>query len=47
MLYEFLAGAVPFGEEAEDPYEIYESIVKNKINYPTYFTDQNAKKFVE
>jgi serine/threonine protein kinase len=24
MLYEFLAGAVPFAEECDDPYEIYE-----------------------
>jgi len=23
-LYEFMCGYVPFGEEAEDPYEIYE-----------------------
>lgn len=24
ILYEFMAGFVPFGEDAEDPYEIYE-----------------------
>ena len=24
VLYEFMAGFVPFGEEAEDPYEIYQ-----------------------
>ncbi len=24
MLYEFMSGFVPFGEDAEDPYEIYE-----------------------
>mgnify|MGYP001807389666 CR=1 FL=1 len=47
MLYEFLAGAVPFAEDAEDPYEIYETIMNNKITYPTFFTDQNAKAFVE
>ena len=26
-LYEFLCGAVPFAEDAEDPYEIYEEII--------------------
>lgn len=24
VLYEFMAGYVPFGEDAEDPYEIYQ-----------------------
>jgi len=24
MLYEFLCGMVPFGEEINDPYEVYE-----------------------
>ena len=33
-LYEFLCGCVPFGEDAEDPYEIYEQIIKNDITYP-------------
>jgi cGMP-dependent protein kinase 1 len=27
-LYEFMCGGVPFAEDAEDPYEIYESIIK-------------------
>lgn len=27
-LYEFMCGFVPFGEDAEDPYEIYELIIK-------------------
>eukprot|EP00825_Cyclidium_porcatum_P044394 TRINITY_DN6505_c0_g1_i4.p1 TRINITY_DN6505_c0_g1~~TRINITY_DN6505_c0_g1_i4.p1 ORF type:complete len:269 (+),score=48.00 TRINITY_DN6505_c0_g1_i4:169-975(+) len=31
--YEFICGAVPFGEEKEDPYEIYEEIIKSSINY--------------
>lgn len=27
-LYEFMCGNLPFGEEAEDPYEIYDEIIK-------------------
>ncbi len=27
-LYEFMCGGVPFAEDAEDPYEIYEEIIK-------------------
>ena len=30
-LYEFMCGGVPFAEDAEDPYEIYESIIKTVI----------------
>ena len=29
-LYEFMCGMVPLGEEAEDPYQIYELIIKHK-----------------
>lgn len=27
-LYEFMCGTVPFGEDQEDPYDIYEEIIK-------------------
>lgn len=41
-LYEFMCGYVPFGEDAEDPYEIYEEIIKSKINYPDNLSDKLA-----
>lgn len=31
VLYEFMCGGVPFAEEAEDPYEIYEEIIKKPL----------------
>lgn len=40
-----MSGYVPFGEDAEDPYEIYEEIIKKEISFPEYFTDQTAKTF--
>ncbi|CAK67909.1 unnamed protein product (macronuclear) [Paramecium tetraurelia] len=46
-LFEFLCGYVPFGEDAEDPYEIYEQIIKNDIIYPQYFKEKKAKKLIE
>lgn len=46
-LYEFLCGYVPFGEEAEDPYEIYEAIMKTEITFPNYCKDKKAKKLIE
>ena len=33
-LYEFMCGLVPFGEEIDDPYEIYELIIKKNVFYP-------------
>jgi cGMP-dependent protein kinase len=33
-LYEFLCGRVPFGEEEEDPYKIYEEILDMNLIFP-------------
>ena len=46
-LYEFMCGMVPFGEEAEDPYEIYEEIIKKEMTYPNYLKDKKAKKLMD
>ncbi|OMJ89801.1 hypothetical protein SteCoe_7976 [Stentor coeruleus] len=35
MLYEFLYAAVPFGEEENDPYVVYEMIQQGKLVFPT------------
>lgn len=45
-LYEFICGGLPFGEEAEDPFEIYNEIVKKDISYPTYMSDKTAQPFI-
>jgi len=34
-LYEFLCGRVPFGEDEEDPYKIYEAILDMNLDYPS------------
>lgn len=31
MIYEFMCGKVPFGHSEEDPYRIYEAILKNSL----------------
>jgi cGMP-dependent protein kinase len=33
-LFEFMCGYVPFGEDNEDPYDIYEKIIKEELKYP-------------
>lgn len=45
-LYEFMCGMVPFGEEAEDPYEIYKIILKSSLSYPEYMTSKKAKELM-
>ena len=42
-----MCGMVPFGEEAEDPYEIYEEIIKKELTYPNYLKDKKAKKLMD
>lgn len=34
---------VPFGEDAEDPYDIYQQIITQPIKYPKYLKDLKAK----
>lgn len=48
MLYEFLCGYVPYGDDVEDPYEIYEKIVKKKgkVKFPSYMSDIPARKLI-
>jgi cGMP-dependent protein kinase len=36
-LYEFMCGFVPFGEDFEDPYDIYQKVMTQKLGYPAYF----------
>ena len=36
ILYELMCGKVPFGDEEEDPYRIYECILQSEISYPSW-----------
>ena len=47
VLYEFMCGMVPFGEDMDDPYEIYEFIIKKPLSFPSYFKDKKTQKFIE
>lgn len=48
MLYEFLCGCLPFGDDVEEPYTIYEKILSQKLAYPVWI-DQNmvARKVID
>ena len=36
VLFEFMCGGVPFGEEEEDPYNIYEAVLSAPLRYPNF-----------
>lgn len=46
-MYEFMCGCVPYAEEAEDPYEIYEEIQKKALSYPAFLKDRKSKKLID
>ena len=46
-LFEFICGGVPFGETAEDPMEIYISIINNKIVFPLFVKDKEFKNLIK
>ncbi|CAD8110985.1 unnamed protein product [Paramecium sonneborni] len=46
-LYEFMCGGVPYAEDADDPYEIYEEIQKKSLVFPPFMKDKKAKKLID
>jgi cGMP-dependent protein kinase len=48
ILYEFVCGGVPFGEEEEDPYAIYERVLERRLRYPNFLDSKfPAKALIE
>lgn len=47
MLFEFVCGFVPFGEDEEDPYKIYTKILERVLKYPAYISSNRAKPIIE
>lgn len=45
--YEFIAGFLPFGEDLEDPFDIYQVIIQTQeVEFPDYVKDTNAKALI-
>ncbi|OMJ76111.1 hypothetical protein SteCoe_24587 [Stentor coeruleus] len=47
MLYEFVCGCVPFGEEEEDTFKIYGKILERNLKYPNYMSSTRCKPIIE
>eukprot|EP00400_MALV-I_sp_L67-5_P001324 gene1324-370_t len=46
MLYEFVAGPLPFGSESDDQLELFREILEHEITFMNYVTDQAAKDII-
>ena len=46
MLYEFVCGGVPFGEDEDDPYAIYEKVLEHKLRYPSFVEPATPAKAI-
>lgn len=46
LLYEFVCGKLPFGDEEEDPYKIYRKVVEETLTYPSYIKENLESKGV-
>jgi cGMP-dependent protein kinase len=48
MVYEFVCGGVPFGDDLEEPYLIYERILTGELRYPKFVSpDFPGKGMIE
>ena len=48
LLYEFICGKVPFGEDEDDPYAIYQKVLQHHIAYPDFLDSKfPAKALIE
>ena len=46
-MYEFMCGGVPFGENAEDPMDVYLSIINDKMVFPPFCKDHEFKSLMQ
>ena len=45
-LYQLMCENLPFGENLEDPYEIYEEILKKQLSFPSSFEDKETERII-
>ena len=44
ILYELICGGVPFGEDEDDPYSIYERVLEHRLVYPHFIDPRFAAR---
>ena len=46
-MYEFMCGAVPFGETAEEPMDVYLAIIHDQLGFPSFVKDRDFKNLMQ
>lgn len=46
-MFEFMCGYLPYGEEVDDPYDIYFEIMSSKVVFPSQFPDLLARNIID
>ena len=46
IVYEFFCEVLPFGNKSDDPFDIYQQIMKKKLSFPSKMKDEGAKVFL-
>jgi len=47
MLYEFVCGYLPFGNDLEDPSEVCTAVLKDKLKFPYQYRDSHGRTLIE
>ena len=45
-MFEFMCGGVPYGENAEDPMDVYLAIINDKMEFPDFCDDKDFKNLM-
>ena len=45
-MFEFMCGGVPYGENAEDPMDVYLAIINDKMEFPDFCDDKDFKSLM-
>ena len=46
MLFEFICGSLPYGNNATDPYGIFAEIKSHPLKFPSFVQDQDAQSVI-
>lgn len=46
MVYEFLFGGVPFGDDEDDPHTVYQKVLERKLIFPSNLDAANPVKAI-
>ena len=45
-MYELFCGKVPFGEDKEDPVDVYQAVAKDELVFPSFVHDENFMSLI-